>query len=69
MEIIMRGVFMNSIQKEQGTAKQKRMLWIQHAQRIVYFSPMDGFEEKEFRSQMELMEYAKACISSGSDIT
>lgn len=45
-----------------------RLLWIQHAQRIVYFSPMEGFERKEFSDQQELMEYARACVNSGYHI-
>lgn len=64
----MSGVSMGNLQKEQETAKQNRMLWIQHAKRVLYFSPMDGYEKKEFRSQAELMDYAKACVSSGYHI-
>lgn len=67
-EFIMSGGSMGNLQKDQETAKQNRMLWIQHAQRVLYFSPMDGYEKKEFRSQAELMDYAKACISSGYHI-
>lgn len=42
-----------------------RNLWIQHAQRVVYFSPKEGFEIKEFDNQGDLMDYARACVSSG----
>lgn len=56
------------IQKENGENGQNRLLWIKHAQREVYFSPVEGFEKKEFHSQDELMDYARACISSGYHI-
>lgn len=42
-----------------------RFLWIQHTKRIVYFTPKEGFEKKEFKSQKELMEFTEACIGSG----
>lgn len=67
-EFIMSGISVGNLQKDKETAKQNRMLWIQHAQRVLYFSPMDGYEKKEFRSQAELMDYAKACVSSGYHI-
>lgn len=67
-EFIMSGVSMGNLQREQENANQNRMLWIQHTTRVLYFSPMDGYEKKEFRSQEELMDYAKACVSSGYHI-
>lgn len=67
-EIIMNREFTGNVQKDQRAAKQNRMLWIQHAQRVVYFSQMEGFEIKEFSNQAELIDYAKACVSSGYHI-
>ena len=41
------------------------LLWIHQKQEIVYFSPREGFEVKEFQSQEDLMQYVKACVSAG----
>lgn len=57
-----------NVYREKITTSQNCMLWIRHEQRIVYFSPMEEFEKKEFKSRTELIEYAKACIDAGYHI-
>ena len=64
-DMIMSGIFAEKMKKEKTETDKNRFLWIQHVQRVVYFSPMEGFEKKEFRSQGELMDYTKACVSAG----
>lgn len=61
-------VLTGDVQKDKTESNLNRVLWIQHAQRIVYFSPMEGYEKKEFQSQGELMDYTKACVSAGYHI-
>ena len=76
----MSGVLIDDVKKDKTVMNPRQAIWIQHAQRIVYFSPMEGFEKKEFRSQVELMDWrkvpltyvrrsvTKACISAGYHI-
>lgn len=64
----MSGVLIGDVKKDKTVMNPKQAIWIQHAQRIVYFSPTEGFEKKEFRSQGELMDYTKACVSAGYHI-
>ena len=56
---------MNHVLIENGGYDGSLLLWIHQKQEIVYFSPREGFEIKEFHSQEDLMQYVKACDSAG----
>lgn len=40
-------------------------LWVQYDRKILYFTPVDGFEKKVFKSLSDLMQFAKACVGAG----
>ena len=45
---------------------QKKMsLRVQYDKKILYFTPVDGFEKKVFKSLSDLLQFAKACVSAG----
>lgn len=63
----MRKAALKNISSQEGADKEveNRYLWIQYDGKILYFSPADGFEKKEFKNRGELMQFAKACVSAG----
>jgi hypothetical protein len=40
-------------------------LRVQYDKKILYFTPVDGFEKKVFKSLSDLLQFAKACVSAG----
>lgn len=47
----MSAVLTGDVQKDKTESNLNWVLWIQHAQRIVYFSPMEGYEKKNFKAR------------------
>lgn len=64
---LMRNENMENICFQDGTKEDEKntSLWVQYDRKILYFTPVDGFEEIVFKSLSELMQFAKACVGAG----